>query len=258
MTNLAPYLSANGGDSATSGSPTPPGRVRIDTESLQQDDDPFGDGDRMNDPNNSTSGGGGGSGSASGNGRQAGSNGPASTTGAPGSGSSSTGGSGQPSTGGVGQSSSAGGQSGMVGVGMPSFGAPPATPGQSSGDIRPRRSTNKNWTPSRDTIIEVPLDLVVACERDGVVIHPGGYRLTSSALRRSGALVRDLQTIVHNHALIDPSVRPKPRVQFLIEPGGSDTYQEARRQSVLSGMNWPVTLRMAGPPEPSVFPKERF
>ncbi len=142
---------------------------------------------------------------------------------------------------------------------MPSFSMnPPPSQGQNQSDNRPQRSTARFGPPSRETVVDVPLNLVVACERDGVVIHPGGYRLSNAALNRPGALVRDLQTIVHNHALIDPSVRPQPRVQFLIESGGAETYQVARRQTILSGMNWPVTLRIAGPPPPTVFPKERF
>jgi hypothetical protein len=106
--------------------------------------------------------------------------------------------------------------------------------------------------------VEVPLDLVVACEADGVVLHPGGYRLSPSALRQSGVLARDLETIVHNHAIIDPSVRPRPRITFLVGTGGSDTYQEARRQTVLAGLGWPVSVQAGGPAAPEVFPKERF
>jgi hypothetical protein len=107
-------------------------------------------------------------------------------------------------------------------------------------------------------VIDVPLDLVVACGPGGVVVHPGGYRLTTAALKKNGLLRRDLETIVRNHELTDPSVRPRPRIQFLIEPGGGDTYAEARRQTVLTGLNWPVAIRVAENSAPRLFPKERF
>ena len=85
----------------------------------------------------------------------------------------------------------------------------------------------------RSKTIEVPLPLVVACARDGVTIHPGGYRLSPNALKKQGALSRDLEAIVRNHAIIDPSIRPKPRIEFLIEPGGTETYAEARKHGHL-------------------------
>jgi hypothetical protein len=158
-------------------------------------------------------------------------------------------------TGGLGRPSPSGGQNGTIGLGLPSLGTPS---GPRNGDIRPKVSASPAWPASRPTTIELPLELVVACRPEGVVIHPGGYRLSLGALRKQGTLARDLETIVANHALIDPSIRPRPRVQFVIEPGGAETYQEARRQTVLAGFNWPVTLQVAGPQAPSVFPKERF
>lgn len=106
--------------------------------------------------------------------------------------------------------------------------------------------------------IDVPLDLVVACGPEGVIIHPGGYRLSRAALVKDGELRRDLETIVHNHELIDAGVRPRPRVQFLVEPGGGDVYDLARRKTVLDGLPWPVTIQVAGAQAPSVFPTERF
>ena len=75
---------------------------------------------------------------------------------------------------------------------------------------------------------------------------------------KEGTLRRDLETIVRNYEMIDPSVRPRPRVQFLVEPGGGETYQAARRQTVLGGLAWPVSLQVAGAQAPGVFPKERF
>ncbi len=134
--------------------------------------------------------------------------------------------------------------------------------GGGSSDLRPSSATppqsRPNFPPLRNTIVEVPLPLVVACASDGVTIHPGGYRLSSSALKKQGALVTDLLAIVRNHALTDPNVHPKPRIDFLIEPGGSESYTEARKQTVLSGIPWPVSFQVSETSAPRVFPKERF
>jgi hypothetical protein len=106
--------------------------------------------------------------------------------------------------------------------------------------------------------VDVPLDLVVACGPDGLVLHPGGYQLSLAALKRERRLKRDLETIVMNYVMIDPMVHPRPRLKFLVESGGGDSYAEARRQTVLSDLDWPVTIQAAGNPDPWLFPKERF
>lgn len=107
-------------------------------------------------------------------------------------------------------------------------------------------------------VVHIPLDLVVACGPEGLIIHPGGYRISQAALERDKRLSRDLATIVDNYRRIDPSVIPNPRLQFLIEPGGHRSYAEARRQTVLSGEEWPVSIRVAESSAPDVFGKERF
>lgn len=160
----------------------------------------------------------------------------------------------------------------MLGVGTPSFGGPqggagtsggsPSSAGTAPADSRPSSTTEvrprPDFPPMRSKTIEVPLPLVVACARDGVTIHPGGYRLSPNALKKQGALSRDLEAIVRNHAIIDPSIRPKPRIEFLIEPGGTETYAEARKQTVLSGYSWPVSVQVSETSAPRVFSKERF
>jgi hypothetical protein len=107
--------------------------------------------------------------------------------------------------------------------------------------------------------VEVPLDLTVVCNEDGVLLHPGGYQLSKPALKKKdGCLKRDLETIVMNHELIDPTIIAKPRLRFLVEPGGEATFEEARRQTVLSGLPWPVSIQSAGASAPSLFLKEGF
>lgn len=106
--------------------------------------------------------------------------------------------------------------------------------------------------------VDVPLDLVIACGPEGVVLHPGGYRMSLSSLKRERGLRRDLETIVVNYAMIDPMIHPRPRLKFLVEAGGAETFAEARRQTVLSDLEWPVSFQVAGSPAPQLFPKERF
>lgn len=111
-------------------------------------------------------------------------------------------------------------------------------------------------TPGR--VVEVPLDLVVACGPEGLTIHPGGYRISKATLAREKRLARDLATIVFNYERIDPTIIPRPRLEFLIEPGGHETFSEARRQTVLNGVDWPVTIRVAESSALDLLGKERF
>ena len=217
--------------------PTLPGRTRIDPTLLAEaaEEDPFGDPMPQNTPNN-----------------------PSSPGGAPSAGSPSSSSSKTPKTGGIGQPSSSGGTcspGGNVGVGLPSQASSSGTQGK---DVRPKLSTRNSSFINTTRSVDVPLELTVACFPDGVVIHPGGYRLSLNGIRKEGALRQDLQTIVRNHELIDPMVHPKPRVQFIIEPGGADTYWLARQKTVLNDLSWPVSIQVAGASPPQVFPKERF
>jgi hypothetical protein len=163
---------------------------------------------------------------------------------------------GTPPLGGVGHPTSGSGAQGGAGVGMPSLGG--GSPSASQPGKLPDRPRRSSSPPVNPRSIQVPLDLVVACGPDGVELHPGGYRLSLTALKRDKRLKRDLVTIVQNYTLIDPMIHPRPRIKFLVEPGGGETYAEARRQTILSDLAWPVTLQVAGIPAPQVFAKERF
>jgi hypothetical protein len=165
---------------------------------------------------------------------------------------------GQPSAG-LGRPSSAGAVEGTTSPSVPSIELENVSRGSKTGrDTNPKLPPPKPRTLIRPRAIEVPLDLVVACGPDGVVIHPGGYRLSQNALRKKGLLTRELETIVRNHELIDPMVRPLPRMQFLVEAGGTDTFEEARRQTVVSGLNWPVTIHVSETGVPRIFSRERL
>jgi hypothetical protein len=94
--------------------------------------------------------------------------------------------------------------------------------------------------------IDVPFEMVVACGPDGVVIHPGGYRLSSKALKgKDDLLLKDLKRVVQARRQVDPMIHPRPSIRFLVEPGGAETYRDARRQTLMSGLDWPIALQVS-------------
>lgn len=103
--------------------------------------------------------------------------------------------------------------------------------------------------------IDVPFEIVAVCRRDDILLHPGGYRITRKALEARAAggnqqedlLKRELQAIVRKRALVDPLIRPKPRIKFLIETGGGTTFWTARQQLTFSDLDWPMSMQVAGP-----------
>ena len=103
--------------------------------------------------------------------------------------------------------------------------------------------------------IEVPFEIVVVCRRDDLLLHPGGYRITAKSLRNGAAkdgsaeslLKRELRTMVRRRAQVDPLIRPKPRLKFLVETGGGTTFWTARQQLLFSNLDWPMTVQVAGP-----------
>lgn len=103
--------------------------------------------------------------------------------------------------------------------------------------------------------ITVPFEIVVVCRRGDVLLHPGGYQITAGKLGESasnasggeGLFQRQLRTMVRRRAQADPLIRPRPRLRFLVETGGATTFWTARRQLVLSNLDWPMTVQVAGP-----------
>jgi hypothetical protein len=113
-------------------------------------------------------------------------------------------------------------------------------PGAAAQRPRSRSDLKKPMT------IDVPFEVVVACSAEGVVLHPGGYRLSAKALKANdGLLLRDLKSIVETRRQVDPTIHPRPSIRFLIEPGGGETYRDARRQTVLAGIDWPIAIQIA-------------
>ena len=114
--------------------------------------------------------------------------------------------------------------------------------------------------------IEVPFEVVVVCRRNDVLLHPGGYRLTAQpaqGVNTGGAvqeslLKQETRAMVRRRAKIDPLIRPKPTVKFLVEADGVSTFWMARRQLVFSGLDWPMSLQVAGPQSRHVFNEETW
>jgi len=105
----------------------------------------------------------------------------------------------------------------------------------------------------RPPAIQVPFEIVVACRDDGLTIQPGGYRITSEALRdrrNEELLVRNLAAVAQRRAEVDPAIRPRPRIKFVVENDGASNFWEARRQVLFSDLSWPMSLQVAGAQNP--------
>ena len=160
-------------------------------------------------------------------------------------------------------SSSSSGDSG----GQPQTPMPPGAAGMSLPSMNLNASSDSEPDPLRELAlppidthrqpgrIEVPFEIVLVCRRDDILMHPGGYRLTAQALRDNagkgttseGLLKRELRTIVRRRAQVDPLIRPKPRLKFLVETGGGSTFWTAQQQLIFSGLDWPMAVQVAGP-----------
>ncbi|MGZ3395869.1 MAG: hypothetical protein ACXWPK_17535 [Isosphaeraceae bacterium] len=133
--------------------------------------------------------------------------------------------------------------------------------GSTSGQAK--SSSDARWFKSRisdgpSKTIEVPFEIVVVCRPDGAVIHPGGYLLTSKSLetgKKESIVVRELLAVAQRRAESDPTIRPNPRVNFLVENGGSETFWAARKQILFSGLGWPMSLQVAGAQDPHILGK---
>jgi len=111
--------------------------------------------------------------------------------------------------------------------------------------------------------IEVPFEIVVVCRRYDVLLHPGGYRLTLQAMREQGAgndglLAREIRAMVHRRAFVDPMIRPKPSIRFLVETYGAQAFWTARRQLLFSLPDWPMSLQVSNAQEPHVLSEETW
>jgi hypothetical protein len=109
--------------------------------------------------------------------------------------------------------------------------------------------------------IEVPFEIVVVCQPEGLEIHPGGYRISGAVLetrRKEGILERELLAVAQQRAAADPTIRPQPRVKFLVESGGSPMFWAARKQILFSGLGWPMSLQVTGTQDPLMLNQETW
>jgi hypothetical protein len=116
---------------------------------------------------------------------------------------------------------------------------------------------------SRPGSIEVPFEIVVVCRQNDILLHPGGYRLSAQAMRQQAAnkdclLAREIVAMVRKRAIVDPMIRPKPKIKFLVETNGSSTFWTARRQLLFSLPDWPMSLQVPGTQDLHVFTKETW
>lgn len=89
------------------------------------------------------------------------------------------------------------------------------------------------------------LDLVVVCGAQGVLVHPGAYRLDLAKLEpKQDRLLDLLQAIVKRQQTRHPELRWQPHVLLLVEAGGQQAFNEARQQLLFAGVNWPVSLKV--------------
>ncbi len=97
-------------------------------------------------------------------------------------------------------------------------------------------------------VIVHELELVVVCSPDGLLIHPGAYRLSVKALEtRPQRVVEDLRAIVEAERVRRPGVTLRPRLRFLVQPGGQAVFEKARGQTLIDGIEWPGTIQVASP-----------
>ncbi len=111
--------------------------------------------------------------------------------------------------------------------------------------------------------IEVRFEIVVVCRRDEIVLQPGSYRVTGDVLRSGGQgpdgmLAREIRAMVRNRAMVDPLIRQKPALRFLVEAQGAETFALARRQLLFSLPDWPVSLQVAGSQGTDILSRTRW
>jgi hypothetical protein len=122
---------------------------------------------------------------------------------------------------------------------------------------KPSRATPGQPEPQIASVVDRRFEIVVVCTPRGVIVQPGGYRVTADALQeRDGLMKKQMIALVKAKRTADPKVIVEPRVRFLIQHGGEKTYWSARSQYLLSGLDWPATFQAAPPDTLASFPSE--
>ena len=112
---------------------------------------------------------------------------------------------------------------------------------------------------SSSSVVDRRFEVVLVCGPRGVIVQPGGYRVTADALNdRDGLMKKQIVALVKAKRTSDPKVVLEPRVRFLVQPGGEKTFWTARSQFLLSGLDWPMTTQVADPDRLSIIPSESW
>jgi hypothetical protein len=97
--------------------------------------------------------------------------------------------------------------------------------------------------------------MTISCEKSGVTIYPGGNTLTFEQMSRDDSLFASkLKEIVQKQQDATPELGLRPRVKFLVRPGGEVTYLKARWQATTQ-TNYPTAWQVvdhAGPKMPEL------
>jgi hypothetical protein len=113
--------------------------------------------------------------------------------------------------------------------------------------------------PSTSSVVDRTFEVVIVCSRRGVIVQPGGYRVTADSLQaRDGLLKKQVVGVVKARRAEDPRTKVEPRVRFLVQTGGQLTYWDARGQMLLSGLDWPMTTQVADPDPVALLPSEAW
>lgn len=94
-------------------------------------------------------------------------------------------------------------------------------------------------------------DIRVVCEADGVVVQPGGYRLTKAGVESGELLLPRVRDLARRGAWAADGTPLVPRLRFVVAAGGEAMFWEARRQTTFAGLEWPATLQVAESGRPS-------
>jgi hypothetical protein len=74
----------------------------------------------------------------------------------------------------------------------------------------------------------------------------------------NGLLAMEIRAMLRRRVAVDPMIRPKPSIRFLVESYGADAFWTARRQVLFTLPDWPMSLQASSSQEPRVFSGENF
>jgi hypothetical protein len=100
-------------------------------------------------------------------------------------------------------------------------------------------------------------EMVLACGPKGIAIFPGDYRVKLSTLKTKDTLLpTQILALVRKQEAAEPAKEWSPRIRFLVEPDGRESYTRARVQLAMAGIDWPLTFQFSGSDVPQLFAPE--